>query len=223
MNLASLPSQLRPVPVEGTWFRAVARAYMLDPLGFAHTPTVPSRYNAGKGQYPLLYLAPDELTALLEYRALVPKQLGILPPGSARSVLIFRVEVRLRTVIDLGDPETRSLMPRALRTMQASPLVQASPTVQGLTGDWQEYQRSRAEGSWPAVRSVASTAPTQKLGAALASVHQASGLKWEAFLAPSAVRPQCCNLVVFPDRLIMSRDPLKIESPDPRKTNRSDS
>lgn len=69
MNLANPPSQLRPVPVEGTWFRAVARAYMLDPLGFAHTPTVPSRYNAGKGQYPLLYWAPDELTALLEYRA----------------------------------------------------------------------------------------------------------------------------------------------------------
>lgn len=95
MNLASPPSQLRPVPVEGTWF------------------------NAGRGRYPLLYLAPDELTALLEYQALVPKQLGILPPGSARSVLIFRVEVRLRTVIDLGDPDTRSLMPQALRTVQA--------------------------------------------------------------------------------------------------------
>ena len=46
-------------PVSSTWFRAVQTQYPSNPLGFAHAAATPSRYNAGKGQYPLLNLAPS--------------------------------------------------------------------------------------------------------------------------------------------------------------------
>lgn len=186
-------------PVSSTWFRAVQTQYVSNPLGFAHTPTTPSRYNAGKGQYPLLYLAPDPLTAILEQRAFVrlpglPGRLGLLPTGSAASVVVFPVDVDLKTVIDLGDPGTRS------------------HTVQELTGDWRTYPLLPAGGSFPRVRSSRGIAPTQDLGITLRSWQAPAGSHCEAFLAPSAVQPEISNLVVFPDRVTMSSSPLQIVS-----------
>lgn len=96
-------------PGSSTWFRAVQTQYPSNPLGFAHTPATPSRYSAGTGQYPLLYLAPDPLTALLEHRAFVrlpglPGRLGLLPTGSAASVVVRRpvAQLRRRPAIDLN-------------------------------------------------------------------------------------------------------------------------
>lgn len=172
--------------------------YLTNPLGFDHTPGAPSRYNAGHGEYPMLYLAPDPVTALLECRALVrvpgrSGRPGLLPTGSAVSITVVPVTVRLKTVIDLGDPGTRT-----------------HNTVQELTGDWRMYPFLPASGSFPQARSRRRTAPTQDLGAALEKLQQPS--KCEAFLAPSAVRPETCNLVVFPHRVTISYDPLQIVS-----------
>lgn len=199
MKLAGLPGQLPTVPVGATWFRAVPKRFRHNPLGFVHTLNVPSRYSAGNGQYPLLYLACDRLTALLEYRALVriPGLPTILPTSLASSASVFPVTVQLNHVIDLGDPSVRS------------------QTVQALTGDWREYPWRPPSGPIPEVRSQSSTAPTQGLGAHLnnlATGPQSSALKWEAFLAPSAVRPRFCNLIVFPSRVNISYNPLQIAS-----------
>lgn len=68
---------MKTSPVPGAWFRAVPTRYRRNPLVFAHRYTAPSRYGAGKGHYPLLYLAPDRL---LNYRR--PKDLF---PTRARS------------------------------------------------------------------------------------------------------------------------------------------
>ena len=189
---------MNAVPVSGIWFRAVPTRHRSNPLGFAHTLKAPSRYSAGKGNYPLLYLAPDRVTALLEYRALVqiPGWPGPLRTGLASSVVVFPVTVHLSTVIDLGDPGTRRQPLQGARRH----------SVQELTGDWRTYPLRGPNRHVGEVRSNRSTAPTQDLGAAL------SGLNCEAFLAPSAVQPQICNLVVFPNHVTVSYNPLKIES-----------
>ena len=182
--------------VSSTWFRAVQTRYLSNPLGFAHTPVAPSRYNAGNGQYPILYLAPDPVTALLEWRAFVriPGRPGLLPTGLAVSVTVVPVGVNLKTVIDLGDPGSRG------------------HTVQELTGDWRTYSSPSTGGSFLRVRTGRRTAPTQDLGAALKKLQLPSQLQCEAFLAPFAVRPERCNLVVFPDRVTITYDPLQIVS-----------
>ena len=192
---------MKAIQVSGDWFRAVSTRYRSNPLGFAHTFKAPSRYSAGKGRYPLLYLAPNRLTALLEYRALVriPGRLGLLPTGLASSVVVFPVTVNLKTVIDLGNPDTRRQPVQGARRH----------SVQELTGDWRTYTLRQPSRPGAPVHSNWSTAPTQDLGASL------SGLSCEAFLAPSAVHPQFCNLVVFPDCVTVSYNPLKIESVSP--------
>ena len=115
---------MKPTPVSDTWFRAVQTRYLSNPLGFAHTPAASSRYNAGNGQYPILYLAPDPVTALLECRALVrvPGRPGLLPTGLAVTVTELPVAVSLKTVIDLGDPGTRTLNPSSRIRNVADPL-----------------------------------------------------------------------------------------------------
>lgn len=123
-------------PVSRTWFRAVQTRYLRKPLDFAHTATATSRYNKGNRRYPLLYLAPDPLTALLEHRAFVrlpglPGQLGLLPTGSAASILVFPVDVDPKTVIDLANPGT------------------SNHTMQELTGDWRNYPLLPTGGSFP--------------------------------------------------------------------------
>lgn len=186
---------MKVIAVSGIWFRSVPTRYLSNPLGFVHSFAALSRYSAGKGHYPLLYLGPDRFTALLEYRALVqiPGHTGLprlLPTGLAGSVAVVPVTVKLNAVIDLGDPGTRT------------------QTVQELTGNWRAYPLLSAGGSVPQVRSRSSTAPTQDLGVKLAARRLSS--KCEAFLAPSAVRPQVCNLVVFPDQVTISYTPLRI-------------
>ena len=190
---------MNAISVSRTWFRAVQTRYLSNPLGFDHTPVAPSRYNAGDGRYPMLYLAPDPVTALLECRAFVrvpgrAGQPGLLPTGLAVSVTVLPVDVNLKAVIDLGDPGTRS------------------HTVQELTGDWRAYPFLSTGGSFPQVRSGRDTAPTQDLGAALEKLQLPSQAQCEAFLAPSAVRPKISNLVVFPNRVTISYNPLQIVS-----------
>ena len=77
-----------------TWYRAVAAAFAKSPLHYSHTFSKASRFNTGTGIYPMLYLAPDPLTAMLEFRALarVPNVSGLLviKPAYAYAVLWCR-------------------------------------------------------------------------------------------------------------------------------------
>ena len=186
-----------------TWYRAVSVTYAQSPLGHAHTASRASRFNEGTGIYPMLYLAPDPITALLEFRALarVHGVSGFLGIKAPRSFALVGVRVNLASVVDFGCPKQRGTV---------------STSVQELTGDWTEYMMTRNRGV-PEVRSNQSSAPTQRLGEALRS-----GLCCiEGFLAPSAVRPKKCNLVIFPDRVEIDESALTIKT-DPSKARAKD-
>ena len=110
MTLTGLLSQLPTVPVGATWFRAVPNRFQRNPLGFVHPLNVPSRYSAGNGRYPLLYLACDRLTALFGHRVLVriAGLPSILPTSLASSTSVLPSIAQLNHVIHLGDPPTGS-------------------------------------------------------------------------------------------------------------------
>ena len=187
-------NSLSPIPSSGisqinsrNWFRAVLWKHWKNRLGFSHTFNSPSRFSSGSGGYPLLYLAPDPLTAYLEVRALIRLSNLFFQPPLRQSVgyAVFRVRVTLRTVVDLGEPSNR---------------LQVRYTAQELTGDWRDYKLRSASGVSPAVRSCTHVAPTQRLGALIAGMPTIEG-----FLAPSAVNPTVSNLVLLPDRLAIDQ------------------
>ena len=174
------------------WYRVVAACYAQDPLYYAHTRNRASRFNAGTGTHSMLYLAPDPLTALLEFRALarvpgISRLLMIKPP---HSYALFGVSVSLQDVCDLGCSKQRGAV---------------STSVQEVTGDWRDYLSSRRQ-VIPSVRSNQLSAPTHRLGEALYS--KASRI--EGFLAPSAVNPKVCNLVIFPSRVDIDHSAMTI-------------
>ena len=177
------------------WYRAVLPLYWRDPLGYNHTYKKPSRFSAGKGAYPLLYLAPDPITALLEVQALIRlAKFYLRPPSRAvPSYGVFSVRVNIKTAMDFGDPSLRQF---------------ARYTAQELTGDWRTYVLRNPLGPSPQVRSATKIAPTQALGNSLAKARP----DLEGFLSPSAVRPTVSNLVLFPDRLSIDSRNLTIES-----------
>lgn len=192
MNLHQV-GQLQPLDtqglaaVNGTWYRVVPANYARSLLGHAHTYSSPSRFNKGTGIYPMLYLAPNPLTAMLEFRALarVPGVSGFLAIKPRHSFALFKVSVSLQSVVDFGCPKQRGTL---------------STSVQEMTGDWRDYLVRRKQGI-PGVRSNRLSAPTHRLGKALNSKPR----RIEGFLAPSAVNPAVCNLVIFPDRVAIDQ------------------
>lgn len=69
-------------PLTGAWFRAIRPQFFQTALAFAHTATIPGRFNGGTMQrpgFPVLYLAEDQTVALFEVSAL----LGSPLPGQA--------------------------------------------------------------------------------------------------------------------------------------------
>lgn len=195
LNPIQQPTGFAGVINNKIWYRAIAWAYRRDPLSYSHTWKAASRYNRGNGSFPMLYLAPDPLTALLEIRALIHVP-GFPSPIRIKSLVSYAVvPVRvtgLKTIIDFGDPSQRK---------------QANTTAQELTGDWRTYGRHRHSGKAGTVRSSRRAAPTQELGLYL----YRRDPKVEGFLAPAAVSPTVANLVLFPDRLHVNRGQLRIE------------
>ena len=161
-----------------TWYRATLG--QRKPLAFHHTSKAPTRFGSADSQYFVLYFAADPTTALLEVEAVVathsPPQTHNIRPNA---YTIWPISVALGSVVDFGDPRCRT----AVET-----------SAQELTGDWRA--RHPAAGNPPMVRSRASEAPTQRLGAALEH-----NLDVEGFLTPSAKAPTISNLVVFPHRV----------------------
>lgn len=169
------------------WYRAVRLQHASFPLAWQHTWTTTTRFKRASSRYPLLYLAPDRLTALLE----VGRLMGHPRPGPSLPVTdgwcVVEVSVHLDRVADFRTPGGRSTV---------------TTTVQELTGDWVDYDN----------RTVASSevisnppAPTQRLGEALYRSTSCQG-----FLTPSARNPVLPNLVIFPDRVSIDRRALSI-------------
>ena len=157
------------------------------PLAWRHSCTAKSRFKESKTSFPVLYLAPDRLTALLEVRALLGHPRGGAIASSPGRWRVARVEVRLDRVADL-------------RTATERARIQT--TVQELTGDWVDYAVRTASSL-----DVASTppAPTQQLGEDLYRMTRCQG-----FLTPSAKNSTLPNLVVFPDRVRIDHDTMTI-------------
>ena len=60
-------SRLRPRPVSGTWYRAIATKYWKTALQTNHTADIASRFNPGSAAskpFEILYLAENQLVAL---------------------------------------------------------------------------------------------------------------------------------------------------------------
>lgn len=172
-----------------TWYRATPR--QAAPLAFHHTSKAPSRFGSSQSQYFMLYFAADPATALLEVEALVATH---NPPQAhdirADDYKVWPVTVALNNVVDFGDPRCRS---------------EVETSAQELTGDWRAQRP--LDGSPPLVRSRASDAPTQHLGAALEHNPDVEG-----FLTPSSKTPTLSNLVIFPHRVEIDSPRLRIGS-----------
>jgi hypothetical protein len=168
----------------GTWFRALRPQFFRTALAFAHTATLPGRFNAGSSQrpgFPVLYLAEDQVVALFEVNALLGSPLPgqAFTPNPNQAWTIVNVNVRLNSVADLCPASQRRLI---------------QTTVQELTGDWRGYGLRNPN---PILNPPYWTnVPTQRLGAAL---HAVRGL--EGFLTYSARVPTRRNLVLFPNKL----------------------
>lgn len=182
---------LRALPGRGYgkthWYRAVRLKYVRYPLAWQHTWSNTTRFKREDAHYPLLYLAPDPFTARLEVGCLLghPRRGPVRRGPCGWSVV--GVTVRLHRVADFRVPGGRSMV---------------TTTVQELTGDWFDYDRTAAS---PDVV-CNPPAPTQRLGEALYRSTSCQG-----FLTPSARNPVLPNLVVFPDRVSIDPRALTIE------------
>jgi hypothetical protein len=116
-------------PLTGPWFRATRPQFFTTVLAYAHTTTIPGRFNPGLSThpgFPVLYLAQDQLVALFEVGAL----LGSPLPGQAflpnpnQPWTVVNVDVQLSKVADLCQQSQRKLI---------------ETTAQELTGDWRGY------------------------------------------------------------------------------------
>ena len=184
LSLCALPG---PGYAKMDWYRAVSSLHARAPLAWGHSFTVKSRFKQTGASFPLLYLAPDSFTAMLEVRALLghPRSGSITPVS--RGWHIAQVRVRLDHVADLRTPSERARI---------------ATTVQEMTGDWVDYAART-----PRSPDVSSTppAPTQQLGEDLYRMTCCQG-----FLAPSARNSTLPNLVVFPDRVRIDHNTLTI-------------
>lgn len=183
-------AKLAAIPLaRSTWYRATPGPRA--PLEFSHTTKAATRFGSALCQYFMLYFAADPATALLEVEAVVathnPPQTHNIQPSA---YTVWPVSVALNNVVDFGDPGCRSVV---------------ETSAQELTGDWRT--RHPVAGSPPAVRSRASEAPTQLLGAALERSPSVEG-----FLTPSAKAPAISNLVIFPHRVDIDASRLRIAS-----------
>jgi hypothetical protein len=187
----SLPGALFPT-AGVTWWRAIPGRYYGGSLRSAHTARSNTRFNPGSSAaptHPILYLADDPVTALLEVGGLlghpwVPGGVpGSLLSHPAASFSLVQVTVRLNNITNLTDGRVQA----ALRS-----------SAQELTGDWQGF---RLRGTptptlVPTALSPVGTAPTQDLGLALVSTPNL-----ERFVTYSARVPYRLVLVVFPHKL----------------------
>ena len=119
LSLHALPG---PEYAKTDWYRAVSISHAGMPLAWRHSYTGKTRFKEARASFPLLYLAPDRFTALLEVRAFLghPRTRSIARMSGRWHVA--RVDVRLDHVADLRTTNERA---------------QIQTTVQELTGTGQ--------------------------------------------------------------------------------------
>lgn len=183
LSLYALPG---PKYSKTDWCRAVRNVHAKHPLSWRHSLNNETRFKSIKESFPVLYLAFDDNTALMEVQALRgnPNPAQVVAPGWT----IARVTVQLDRVADLRTPGERA---------------KVDTTVQELTGDWADY----ANRTGTSVVSSNPPAPTQKFGENL--------YRWtdcQGFLSPSSRNSMLPNLVVFPDRVTIDPRTLTIQS-----------
>jgi hypothetical protein len=182
MNLVAC-SSLQTGPERSVWHRAIEPQHLTTALGVAQTIFVPTRFSPATDAspaFPILYLAENHLTALLEVGAIFAKDSlgGVFIPNPQGVWTILNVEVVLQHVADLSD---------------AAEQMKIGMTAQELTGDWRGY---RSRSSRTPISGPTGPAPTQDLGQAL---YNMPGL--EAFRAISSRMPTHRTLIVFPNKL----------------------
>lgn len=173
---------LQRVPLVGMWYRALQLHHLVTALQTNHTRNIPSRYNAGRNQFEVLYLAENQRVALHEVGALLGAgtDLQDMANSGGGSWAALEIQLRLHSVVDLTQPDAQ---------------VCLATNPQELTGDWRQYHY-KTRRNVHAVPSPVGIAPTQELGMAL---YLESDI--EGFLTLSAKIPSCRILVVFPDQL----------------------
>lgn len=139
---------LRGQAFYGHAYRVFKPKYMFAPLSTDGAYKNGGRYNP-PGEFDVLYLAEDPITALAEARVLVDPTGQMLHRPDSR--VILAVKYRLEAVLDLADPSNLS----ALGT-----------STQELTGDWEGYELA------------GQAAPTQELGMAAYQSGQFQALRY---------------------------------------------
>lgn len=89
------------VPIKGFFYRFIGIEYLSNPLGALQSKVTGGRYNF-KGQFEVLYLAPDSVTAINEGQKEI---LDKFPPKA-----IITVEVDVKCIIDLEDRKIRDAL-----------------------------------------------------------------------------------------------------------------
>lgn len=193
------------IAIRGPWYRAVAFDYLLGPplgaprgspvqplwpggaqrRGARFTPkqTRLTAKGIGTASFGSLYLAQDEMTALLEVT-------GVLRPPGSPVALVFEPQVLmtvdgvLSDILDVTDGQVQSSL---------------GTTLQELTGDWVIQQADYLAGRGP-------MPPTQILGQATYDVAGIAGLKYTS----SKGTASGVGIVVFPNRLILGQSYIEV-------------
>jgi hypothetical protein len=172
----------------GPWTRALGYHLLQGPPPGASGPPQPlwpggpiltgARFNL-KETFGGIYLAPDPLTALKEVEAILSRK-G-LPPSTILTPpwTVFAVQGVLEKILDLTD-----------RRLQA----RLGTSFSELTGDWRIQQSRHLRGDGP-------LPPTQLLGRVAYETGGILGMKFDSAKNPG----EGFNVVVFPDRLAISR------------------
>jgi hypothetical protein len=184
MNPAGV-ARLAAAPVQGVWFRAIRAQLLTTPLAYAHTATIPGRFNGGTAERPgitAVYLAENGIVAQFEIQAILGSPLPgqVYTPSPVQNTwVILPIEVNLTSVADLTRP---------------AELQHVETSVQELTGDWLGYALRPPQ---PALASpYYSNVPTHRLGHALYTAR-----RFEGPISYSARFPTQRNLIVSPTRL----------------------
>src|SRR5207248_131183 len=112
MRVRNCGKLVRYATARKAWHRAIRTQYQTtSPLGYAHTSTIPGRFNPGsiaRPGFPVLYFGDDPQSCLFEVHALLGSPLpglGFVPnPASYLNWVVIDVVVTLQAIVDLTRP-----------------------------------------------------------------------------------------------------------------------
>jgi RES domain len=105
MNTAGC-CNLQRSPLTGTWYRAIQPQHWPthNPQAlYSYTPSIPSRFSAGMGLFPILYFGATHLVALFEVQALLGSLTNAVPQPR-QTWVILNATIQLQAAVDLTQP-----------------------------------------------------------------------------------------------------------------------